>query len=159
MSTCDCISASAQHHKTLFNFPYGGFSRCIQAQADKGDTSEGLRGCEFMEHWALSTQALLFAFVHWHKTLGDAAAKASSHDLMNSLLDKVLGKQSLVCFLRHDMKPGTILSSGVQLAVQNGSFLDVRALADDFPVMKTALNRTKHSNNGFANHIAFVMFC
>lgn len=73
-----------------------------------------------MEHWAFSTQAFLFAMVHWHKTLGDGPAKASSNDLMNKVIGKVLGTERLVCFVRPDMLPGTIISSGVQLSVQMG---------------------------------------
>ena len=65
---------------------------------------------------------------------------------MEGIIGKSLGAQMLVCFVKPDMRLGSIMADGVQLAVQHGSIVDVRHLAEHIPVTKSALTRTTHND-------------
>ena len=95
-----------------------------------------------MEHWSISTQALLFGLVHWHGELDNTDAKKSSGDLLAVMLRVILGQHKYVMYLKPDMRVGSVLTDGSAIDVQHGSVSDLRQLAGDYPVVETALKRT-----------------
>ena len=101
----------------------------------------GVSGLDYNENFVCSTQAALFTFLHWHKSLGTPVAKASSLDALDRLLEKSLGGVKRVWITNSDVPCGSITTRGAHVTVEGSTIKNASELCKEFPLLKAALGR------------------
>ena len=101
----------------------------------------GESGIDYLEHYAFSTQATLFALSHWQKHLGSDIAKGSAGILFDYFIDTTLASVHHTIFLSTDWRAGTVGTHGFPVHVQLGCITDCQALAEEFKIVGQALGR------------------
>ena len=94
-----------------------------------------------MEHFTLSTQLMIFAFLHWQKSLRSQIAKDSAALAFDSIINKSLKTDTLVMLVADDAPIGSIRSSGFPNYDGMGFIQNVADLADEFAIVGEALRR------------------
>ena len=92
----------------------------------------------------MSTQGVLFCFLHWQKALRSPVAKESAGLAFDLFIDKTLNDDKLVMVVSHDSPAGTIPTSGLHIPYSRGLIPDASALCDDFEFIGNALGRTAY---------------
>ena len=103
----------------------------------------GTTGMDFMEHYNMSTQAVLVSLLHWQGTLGSPVSKASVGIFFDFLVDATMESTIHRMILRDNLRCAEIGIHGVAVDVQLGKIVDATALAEHFTIIKKALGRKK----------------
>ena len=117
---------------------------CQAKLAKPGEIADHTPGAmcrDYMEHWAVSTQGMLFCYLHWQKHLKTDLSKASAALAFDLLIDSTLKSDKLVMMVSDDAPAGSIPSAGVAIHYSNGVISDASHLCDDFDFVKKALGR------------------
>ena len=88
----------------------------------------GTTGFDFSENFACSTQATLYSYLHWSKSLGSQGAKDSCLVAMDKFLEKCLGGVKRLWIASSDLPAGAITTRGVQVAVEGSAIRDASSL-------------------------------
>ena len=109
----------------------------------------GEEGEDHMEHFCLSTPALLFSLTHWQINLGDEKAKNSAGDLFDDIVHCAMGRGEYVMKLEEDLPCSCFSTNGAASHVQHGSITNCSLLSAEFPLLGGALRRSqdKHVRN------------
>ena len=97
-----------------------------------------------MEHWCVSTQAMLFSYLHWMKALKSDTAKGSAEDTFDQLISKTLGSNELSMIVSDVCPVGAIPTSGLRTHYSGGVIHDASDFLGHFPLVGKALNRKEH---------------
>ena len=103
----------------------------------------GTTGMDFMEHYNMSTQAVLVSLLHWQGTLGSPVSKASVGIFFDFLVDATMESTIHRMILRDNLRCAEIGIHGVAVDVQLGKIVDATALAEHFTIIQKALGRKK----------------
>ena len=79
------------------------------------DLPPGVIGRDFFEHWALSTQVVLFSGLHWMNALKADPAKRRAALCFDLLLDKAFKSDHLTMTISDDCPIGAIPTSGLRI--------------------------------------------
>ena len=104
----------------------------MQAQGikKKGDYQvDGAICQDYMEHFSISSAALVFCLVQWTQTLTTETARASAGKLFDRILNFIMGTGEYTLIVNREQQVGTLTCSGVVLHVQGGHIQNVQYLS------------------------------
>ena len=99
-----------------------------------------------MEHWRLSTQAVLYCDLHRVKALKTDMAKTSAALCVDLLVDKALKSDNLCMIVSDDCPVGAVPTSGLRICYAGVVVHDAWDLLDNFPLVGKALGRKDDRN-------------
>ena len=120
-------------------------------QGDGIDAPAGTLGIDFLDHFAWSTPAMLFALTHWQKHLGDDETKCSAGILFDFIISKALKTDVKVVVLNDEWRAGVVGTDGLAVKVYNGAIESAEPLVGRFPCIKSALGRNDNRNELLAD--------
>ena len=104
----------------------------------------GLICIDWMEHYTVPTQLLLFALTQWQKHLGTDNAKGGAALLFDQIITQTLKAQSLVMVIGEEVPTGAIPQLGVRFHHSMGMISNVPELCDEFAIIGKAMKNKKH---------------
>ena len=112
-------------------------------KAKDGLNVTGISNQDFMENTATSTQAMIFNFTHWQKSLKTPESRAAAASFVDRFIYHCMGSGAFTLIINKDQPAGTLLAVGAQLQVQGGYIDDIEPLCAHSVSMAQALNRKR----------------